>query len=711
MTRPAIEAGVAALAPDVPPEVLVRVRWTSEVESVPPATFGVAVTRIDAGVVIALLPGSPRTRRYVADLVRAFIGPSHAFNRRPERTLVSGDAFADEVMALVAADSLQVLLAPEVTARACLASLNRLLEVDERRPSTTGLAARPLAPILRDFEGAVARGDIDTARLTRDEAWSTGRLTLVNRSFLDTRILAATGDVAAVLEHARRFRIPDLPLPAPVQQDLIDAVGAVVLMPLRDQGVEALIAAFREAVAGDFGAAFRDHRVAASEGARLAWVVHYLAVDPVPRAALAEVIDAAPHEEQADLHELIHGVSDGALGVERVAQLQAGGEHAAAFAVAVSEDDLDPEVRADTLAKTAALLDDPVRKAQAVEVTGMPATVEPEAVITSVFASVNDWRSWLEALFDRPDADDARKVLDAGSERWTEAVRATEEDLASWSDHIEALAGEPTLRAAIPRITQAVLPVGPGDVAGRRVPVMLALTYAIAEDPEPGSAGLDAIGDLAESLVPTGLGAGDYAVLVERCEHVYRALTTPPRLARWVVDLVRAVMHEPAPSEQDRDAAIRRFVGTLLPDAQRARPLVKAEVWVELSELIEDRAGLADALPTLQAAAAAQAADAGFAGLAGKTVLIHTLVESAGERAREYLVGQGASRVVVDNSHVGSDRIRDLASRADIVVVASKAAKHAAFEAIRPAAGERLRYASGKGWSSLVSAVGDALRD
>lgn len=709
MTRPAIAAGAAALAQELPTEVLARVRWTTEVEAVPPASFGIAVTRSDQGVVIALLPGSQRTRRHLADLVRAFIGPSLAFNRRPDRIFVRGDPFAEEVLSLAGDDGVQVLVAPEAVSKACLASLNRLIDVDQRRPTTTVMVARPLAPILRDFEGAIARGDVETARATRDEAWATGRLTLVNRSFLDTRIIAATRDVVAVLEHARRFRIPDLPLPAAVQQDLVDALGVVVLTPLRDQGREVLIAAFRDAIAADFGAVFRDHRIAASAAARLAWVVHYLAVEPVPRAALGEVIEAAPENEQAGLRELIQGAAEGSLGAERIGQLQATGEHAAAFAVAVEEEDLDPEIRVEALTKSALLLDDPVRKAQAAQVIGTSPSPEVAEAAPSTFAGVGDWGSWLEALFERPDAEDARKVLDAGSERWTESVRATDDDLAGWSDHIEALAGEPMLRAAIPRLAQAVLPDGP-TVATGRVPVMLALTYAIAEDNEPGSAGLDAIGDLAEALLPTGLGAGEYEVLIDRCEHVYRALTTPPRLARWVVDLVRAVMHEPAPSESVRDAAVRRLVGTLLPDAQRARPLVKAEVWVELSELIEDRAGLADALPALKSAADAQSADAAFAGLTGKTVLIHTLVEAAGERARVYLEAHGASRVLVDGSHVGGDRIRDLASRANIVVVASKAAKHAAFETIRPAAGDRLHYASGKGWSSLVSAVRDALR-
>ena len=303
------------------------------------------------------------------------------------------------------------------------------------------------------------------------------------------------------------------------------------------------------------------------------------------------------------------------------------------------------------------------------------------------------------------------KVLESGAERWTEELHRSTGDLSSWTGHIEALAGEDAFRRATPILVQAVLPSdGWVDSVGLdRVAVMLALTYAIAQDPTPGTSGLEALGDLAEVLVPTGLGTAEYEALVARSEVVFRRLSSPPRLARWVVDLVRVLLHEAAPADDARDGAARRLVALLLPDANRTRPLVKGEVWTELAELLEGRAGVSDAIPALRTAADANTAEGAFSELEGKSILLHTLVQSAAERAREYLEAQTKVRVWTDSSHVGSDRLRDLASRADVVVVASKAAKHSAYETIRPAAGNRLHYASGKGWSSLVTAVAEAL--
>jgi hypothetical protein len=126
--------------------------------------------------------------------------------------------------------------------------------------------------------------------------------------------------------------------------------------------------------------------------------------------------------------------------------------------------------------------------------------------------------------------------------------------------------------------------------------------------------------------------------------------------------------------------------------------------------VLEERTGLREALPMLRIAAEAQSSEDALVHVKGRTVLLYSLVEPAAERAKAYLQAHGAERVWVDSSHVGGDRLHDIAARADIVVVTAKAAKHDAYETIRSAAGERLRYASGTGWSSLVTAVAEAVQ-
>ena len=136
MTRAAIAASAGCLADDLPTDVSARVRWTAEVDAVPQDTFGVAVRRTPDQFVITLIAGSPRSARLMADMVRAFIGPSHAVNRRPSHVLTAGHPFADEVWALAGDNGVQVLITPLAKTRACLGALARLAGQPElpRRP-------------------------------------------------------------------------------------------------------------------------------------------------------------------------------------------------------------------------------------------------------------------------------------------------------------------------------------------------------------------------------------------------------------------------------------------------------------------------------------------------------------------------------------------------------------------------------------------------
>lgn len=712
MTATALRVSAETLT-DLPSGVRAQALWTSAQDVMPVERFGVALREEAPDLIVVLIPGSERVARTLSDLVRGFIGPSHARNLPPKSLLPSGEPFSDAVLDLAGAHAPLVMLVPPTHRDGFLRALERLLIVNDRRPATSVSASRPLASVLRDFEAAVARKDVGIAGVLRDEAWATGRLSLVNRSLLDTRVLAAAGDLTGLLAQASRLRLSDLRLPGPVENDLIAALGEVHLNPVVGDGREAISRTFRTAIAPVYGAAFRDHRIAASATARLAWVAHYLSLAPVPLPALREVIQQAPVDERPQLLALLEDEDtrgEDYTEEDELRALQAAGEHAAAFAAAeaaAADATVDAQVTDRVLLTSADALDDPVRRAHAV---ARPAAAEGKATATPPFADVDDWGAWLEALFDDPDGRDALKVLDHGYTRWTEDLRSGEVDVDGWSDHIQAVAGEEVFRRALPLLVQAVVTAveaeQPGKSRGRSA--LTALAYAVEQDPAPGSAGLDALGDLCEALLPFGLDADAYSRLVEQSEAVFRRLSSPPRQARWVVDLVAMLLQEPAPSEEARGSAIRRMVALLLPDARRSRPLVKPEVWTEISELVEDAAGLEDALPALKAAAATEAVDGPLEDLVGKTVLLHTLVEAAALRAKSYLEAAVDVRVWTDSSHVGGKDLRDLAERADIVVVASKASKHSAYETIRPAARERLVYASGKGWSSLVTAVTEA---
>jgi hypothetical protein len=603
-----------------------------------------------------------------------------------------------------------------------LAAVERLLVVRQRRPETVAILPRQLARILRDFEDAIDRHELGQATALLEEAIATGRLSLLNKSLLEARLLAARREWRMTVEHALRHRLPDLPLPAPVERDLIEAVWYCWLAEPFATSPAAAMTTYLADVAPQAAGLFRDHRLASSPEERITWLIHYAALDPPAAAAMREVIDRAPLGERSSLQASCDALVPHAARPHiptDIGALQSAGEHAAAYAEAHARPGLTVTTQADVLVRSALHLDDPVRldsalvtaKTAAVDLATVPATAHltPEEIADQPFAEVDDWGAWLRVLYEHPTSRTAMRVLELGRKAWAEKL-SDSADLEEWADVIEVLAGVQAFRLATPQLVDAVLPRGvdAAQTAMRRRPVLHALANTIASEPDPGLADLDAIARLAEALIVAGIDADGYERLTGQLEGTFRRLSAPPRLARWVLDVVELVISGPAPSEDARDQAIRRLLAPLLPDAQRARPLIPPEVWTEMAELIGERDALADVI-TPVAHAAEDADDDALAGLAGHSVLLHTLVPNAAERARDYLMACVSTTVWTDNSKTGSSHLKDRSRRASIVVVASRAATHAAFDTIQAAAGDRLHYASGKGWSSLVTAVRDAV--
>ncbi len=691
------DVGVAIEYP-VPDVVLDLIRLTETAEVLDEDQIGIGLRMKEADLITVLAAGSARTARSLVGQVRAFIGPSYASKRSPASEILTGTPFNDRIIQMGSGHPLLVLVTPRERTEDHLRALERLIEVRSRTPLIAAQTVRPLALVLRDFEAAVARGDVAGAVDLRAQAWGTGRLSLVNRSFLDTRVKAIEGDYEGLLDLVNRLRLADLHLPGPVELSVVDAVARCHPPPLHQASRDDLVEAFRTKVSAQFGAVFRDHRLAASPEARWAWTAHYLSIEPIPWAALEEVFSQTNASEREQLVAVVGPIEEPAPSANEVRTLAEGGENAAVFAAARKGEELPAKLRAQALSRSTSALGDPVRDAQAQAILTSSADPGEQTATQSPFGDVDDWESWLRSLFEHPDAEDASKVLDNGAARWTENLRSSESNLDGWDGYVGALSGEPTFRRALPLLASAVLPSGPeaDRLVSERTDLLLSLTTEIAGDRELGTPGLDAISDLAVALISTGLDDEFYLEVFACCERVYLNLSSPPRLAAWVVDLIQSVLEGPAPSNESREAVMRNLVALLFPDAQRTRPLIGGPVWIELAELLEDLGGLGELLPTVRAATDATVDSEDFSALEGKTVLIHTLVESAAARAGEYLESLVDVRVQIDNSHVGGDQLRDLAKNADMVVFASRAAKHAAFECIRPAAGDRLTYARGK---------------
>jgi hypothetical protein len=95
--------------------------------------------------------------------------------------------------------------------------------------------------------------------------------------------------------------------------------------------------------------------------------------------------------------------------------------------------------------------------------------------------------------------------------------------------------------------------------------------------------------------------------------------------------------------------------------------------------------------------------------LAGRHIAIYTLTERVGRNAKELLIGTYPGvRVELSHDKGGNSRLKQLARNADLFVVCTRSAKHAATEFIADERGSALTvFPDGKGASSILRAVAE----
>lgn len=668
---------------------------SGETSPVRPGDLRVVGARRPSDLLLVVLAGDARGVREAEELVRSFIGPSYAAAKDPRRVLIPGTDLAEHVEKM-GGEVARVLAVPPSAEAGAVAAVSRMLAIRARRPAASVTRARPLASVLRDVEAAIARGDVGGGRSFLREAENTGRLTLLNRSLLEVRIVALESDAQAVLSYARSHRLADLAVPAAVQETVLEAYASVHLLPKAAEGAAAVLQEHDQAGAV-FEAYFVDHRRATSFGSRLAWAAHYARVRPRPSAAIREVLEATPAEDRPLLEGVLntdraaHETADPGQDVAK--DLRSAGEDAAAWSEASDSTAQAPADYREQALDAAAAVGDPVRR--------------DETSGGGPFAGVDDWRTWLLAVYERPDEGDAHRVLRDASRRWSAALNDTADPLDGLAEVIEALAGEVVLHPALPLLNEAFADgsVDP-ELRRRRKPIDLALAYALRSVADPGVTDVEVLVEVVGRLLESGLSDERYFGLVEAIEHLHERLAAPAALGQAVADAIDLFLHGPAPAGGTREAAVRRLAALLLSDARRARPLIPSEVYAQVVEVLEEHAEYQDLLAPVRQAAESGEADDPLANLTGKSVLLHTLIEAAAARAKAYVEERAECQVSLDASTVGNDSLRAAAASADVVVVAWRAAKHSAYETLKDAAQPgALRYARGKGWSSLVAAL------
>lgn len=239
---------------------------------------------------------------------------------------------------------------------------------------------------------------------------------------------------------------------------------------------------------------------------------------------------------------------------------------------------------------------------------------------------------------------------------------------------------------------EPLLDVGSRGALARKALMMLALSDR--SDSDVRLSGRELVGAVLDS----GVASGEVEELLETVLELIRTQLSAGTLA-WGIDLMVDITGELALTAPEAMAAswyrFFDFVRVFASSVARAR-------WLEIAAVTEQ---VGVALPAdIAARLEADESPDPLACLEGRRIFLYSLRERAARQAAGRLQSVGAE-VEISSVHVGSSQLSGQVEGADLVVVVTAAAKHAATEFIEEAARGRVIHVNSAGMSAILMAM------
>jgi len=689
----------------------------------------------DAGVEWYVLCSSLRFARAARSEFRAFLGPTYAAIR-DHSTFDASDA-VDAVARARSGNAVFKFSIPDPSLVAeARVRLRLLMNLRKERPLRFSRCTRATGRILRDFEYSLLARDDEDAFACIEELRSSGRLGATNALFMRVRVLAALEQWSALVAMPEFSSLLALVRPRRVTEALVRTVYAVHLRAVEAQAdPAALVRVFREEVLPKYRDLFRTRAGLAGYEVDLGFILASLAVEPPdrrraeaiaaeyaegPRAAflrallgstpaditiagdpLREALDAFARAEVDRSFELALALPSSfkraVLLLRSAAEM---GALSAATAALRAVDELAPPER-QRVERTAGLARLCVDLAEL-------ATRPPEGAAPAADrAAPSSWVDWALRL--------------SGATRWKAAVQVAEigsrewrfEDLASSPSAVATVAdalledrpewARAALRDALPFLLEFVLA---GGLDPRMKRIVDSLFLAIALDGQVSLQQVRALVRVAEARIELGLAPDEYAEVVGQLEQAIDAIASPAG-ASEALGALDMLVGAPCADVGARQGFVTYVAGFFTRWYRR----IDASQWALLSLL-----GSELEVPLLVPASDEADAEARsiWERLAKKRVALYSLRESVLRRVEEVLRTLCPSvevHVYADYAG-GSNALRAAAATADVFVIATAAAKHAAtifIDANRPRERATL-YARGQGSASMLDALREHLK-
>jgi hypothetical protein len=668
------------------------------------------------------LAHSSRQLRELEHRLQSFLAPSYA--RVVTASLDTEDPVDSAVIQFTDRNALtvEVLSGQQLQVRRALELLSTLLD---RRPHRQVSVSRPLGRLLREFEMAVLAGSEESSVQLLAEIEASGQLSAQNFVFLRIRRLVGLHRFDDVTRLAELATVLSIRRPAKVSAGLLESVYAVELAEFeaREDAAGAL-QHFSDVVLLRYPALFKSRHGIQTASAIKSFVLYSAAAHPedtLGRLRLLESPDLSERERAflesivALVHQPVRAEKTFADAIEATRS----GNFDGALEMART---LPPTLeRAELLIRCATEIDSFEAMTAARDAMDQLNDVDREQIRTSKWyatpwASIlrtlysdesgvtpKTWLEWFRLATSPEPFENATALAERAVVEWTsEALTVADgRAIAQMLNQELSVAAARRIKDVVPHLLQFIDRVS--DAAQHRE-LMDDLSTLLLLDEDLGVADVLVLVSLIGSLLEAGITAARCRQLIDDFSSLWLRINAPAHLDA-AIELLDLLLTFGAPDAGSRDTVFNIVLGAL----QRWRRRVRPGQWALVEDLASEL-GVVSAVVGLEPSADAEDSvqRPNRAAFAGKTIVLYTLTEQAGIRARDFLLRSfDEVAVVVASDHVASDRLGQLARTADIFVIATRSAKHAAtmfIEAQRPE-GQPLLYAAGKGSASLLGSV------
>lgn len=559
------------------------------------------------------------------------------------------------------------------TQKELFAALSQLVATMEQRPVRMNRIVRPVGRLLRDFETSLAAGQATTSFELLEEIERTGGVSHENIAFLRIRRLGQLGEDDQILSDGALRTVVATDPPRLVREAIL---GAWYRANSGDDGepVE-LIKRLREFPA-DIALLVDD---AETFGDADTWAA--MAVVALARgdAALARVLLRDPAEDQPQLCELLGQIPGATVGSRPPANPQLPGVDAPSIDVEGSEESHPTEP--------------PRRETPGTTAHDSKSEGESIPAVDADAPSLDSWLAWLQSLLDGSEA-----ALDINvAETWSVPGEADER----LADAIDEL----------PDSATGALFAGLGafiDCDDHERPAWRAAAALIRRHLLSGSLTPSDLGAIAALLAIFLRGGPDLSayrgLLDDLVDDDFRGRWAAVSTAPAAMDIADLVVTSPSADRAVQQGFVAAALQTL--HAQRHRLPEPMRVIGDLATSDSDLAW------DWSVDEVAESTASTGAGREPASILLYSLEEAVLARAKSAVERMHPGiQVALSSAKVGSVSLREHARRADLIVLATRRAAHAATGFIQAhTKSARIEYADGCGSASMLRAIEQGIR-